>query len=175
MRTDTHAPDLEDLAAFVDGRLSGERKARVEKRLLRDEGYYEVFLETVRFQQEQGQEGDRVAAVVPIARWRSWRVAAPLAAQDAGTASKEALEKAHPKRPYSPYAGGAIPNRVFWGDTHLHTGLSMDAGLFGARLGLDEAYRFARGEEVMASSGQPVRLGRPLDWLPFLKEKSTPR
>ena len=36
---------------------------------------------------------------------------------------------------------------------------------FGARLGLDEAYRFARGEEVMASSGQPARMGRPLDWL----------
>jgi hypothetical protein len=41
----------------------------------------------------------------------------------------------------------------------------MDAGLFGARLGLDAAYRFARGEEVMASSGQPAKLGRPLDWL----------
>ena len=37
--------------------------------------------------------------------------------------------------------------------------------LFGARLGLEDAYRFARGEEVMASSGQPARLGRPLDWL----------
>jgi len=54
---------------------------------------------------------------------------------------------------------------VYWGDTHLHTGLSMDAGLFGARLGLDDAYRFARGEEVTASTGQPARLGRPLDWL----------
>jgi hypothetical protein len=41
----------------------------------------------------------------------------------------------------------------------------MDAGLFGARLGLEAAYRFARGEEVMASSGQPAKLGRPLDWL----------
>ncbi len=80
MRTDTHAPDLEDLAAFVDGRLSGERKARVEERLLRDEGYYEVFLETVRYRQDQGQEEDRVAAVVPIARWRRWGLAAPLAA-----------------------------------------------------------------------------------------------
>ncbi|MCP5117328.1 MAG: DUF3604 domain-containing protein, partial [bacterium] len=58
-----------------------------------------------------------------------------------------------------------FPDRVFWGDTHLHTGLSMDAGLFGARLGLDEAYRFARGEQVTASSGQPAKLGRPLDWL----------
>jgi hypothetical protein len=37
--------------------------------------------------------------------------------------------------------------------------------LFGNTLGLDEAYRFARGEEVRASSGQPVKLGRPLDWL----------
>jgi hypothetical protein len=41
----------------------------------------------------------------------------------------------------------------------------MDAGGFGNRLGLSEAYRFARGEEVKASSGQPVRLSRPLDWL----------
>lgn len=74
--------DLEELAAFVDGRLSGDRKARVEERLLRDEDYYEVFLETVRFQQEDGRrEGrERGAAPVPISRWRSWRVAAPLAA-----------------------------------------------------------------------------------------------
>jgi hypothetical protein len=41
----------------------------------------------------------------------------------------------------------------------------MDAGLFGCQLGLDDAYRFARGEEVMASSGQPARLSRPLDWM----------
>jgi hypothetical protein len=41
----------------------------------------------------------------------------------------------------------------------------MDAGLFGARLGVEDAYRFARGEEVIASSGQPAKLARPLDWL----------
>ena len=41
----------------------------------------------------------------------------------------------------------------------------MDAGLFGNRLLHEEAYRFARGEEVTASSGQPVKLARPLDWL----------
>ena len=52
-----------------------------------------------------------------------------------------------------------------WGDTHLHTALSVDAGLFGCRLGLEEAYRFARGEEVVSSTGQPVKLARPLDWL----------
>jgi len=90
-------------------------------------------------------------------------VANPAAAQI--SPSKESLTDVYPGKAYSPYAQRNFPDRVFWGDTHLHTGLSMDAGLFGARLGLDEAYRFARGEEVMASSGQPVRLGRPLDWL----------
>ena len=41
----------------------------------------------------------------------------------------------------------------------------MDAGAFGARLGPQDAYRFARGEQVTASSGQPVKLSRPLDFL----------
>lgn len=68
-------------------------------------------------------------------------------------------------KPYSPYADRSFPERPLWGDSHLHTALSMDAGGFGNRLGLDAAYRFARGEQVTASSGQPVRLSRPLDWL----------
>ena len=79
------------------------------------------------------------------------------------TPAKESLSDLYPGKAYSPYAQRSFPGgQVFWGDTHLHTGLSMDAGLFGARLGLDEAYRFARGEEVMASSGQPARLSRHL-------------
>jgi hypothetical protein len=41
----------------------------------------------------------------------------------------------------------------------------MDAGAFGARVGPRDAYRFARGEEITASSGQPVKLSRPLDFL----------
>ena len=81
------------------------------------------------------------------------------------TPAKESLSDLYPGKAYSPYAQRSFPDHVFWGDTHLHTGLSMDAGLFGARLGLDDAYRFARGEEVMASSGQPAKMGRPLDWL----------
>ena len=81
------------------------------------------------------------------------------------TPSEESLSDLYPGKAYSPYADRSFPDQVYWGDTHLHTGLSMDAGLFGARLGLDDAYRFARGEQVMASSGQPAKLGRPLDWL----------
>jgi hypothetical protein len=80
-------------------------------------------------------------------------------------ADKDALEKRFGQRPYSPWAESGFPRQVYWGDTHLHTGLSVDAGLFGARLGLEDAYRFARGEQVTSSKGQPVKLSRPLDWL----------
>jgi len=66
---------------------------------------------------------------------------------------------------YSPYAKRGFPERPLWGDSHLHTSLSFDAGLFGNRLGPRVAYRFARGEEVISSTGQAVRLSRPLDWI----------
>ena len=64
-------------------------------------------------------------------------LAVTVTAQDAGTASKEVLNDAYPGKAYSPYAGRNFPDRVFWGDTHLHTSMSMDAGAFGNRLGLD--------------------------------------
>jgi hypothetical protein len=86
-------------------------------------------------------------------------------AQDAGTLYREAADKAYPKPPYSPYAGRDFPTRPLFGDTHLHTAVSFDAGAFGARLGPEDAYRLARGEEIVASSGQPVKLSRPLDFL----------
>jgi len=66
---------------------------------------------------------------------------------------------------YSPYAGRNFPTQVYWGDTHLHTGMSLDAGAFGARLTPVDAYRFARGEEVTSSTGQQVKLSRPMDFL----------
>jgi hypothetical protein len=86
-------------------------------------------------------------------------------ASDTGTLDKEAAQKLFGPKQYSPYAGRNFPTRVFWGDTHLHTALSMDAGAFGNRLGLDDAYRFTRGEEVLSSSGQAARLGRALDFV----------
>ncbi len=78
----------------------------------------------------------------------------------------EALEGTFPaQKHYSPYAGRNFPTQVFWGDTHLHTGMSMDAGAFGARLVPEDAYRFARGEELTSSTGLKVKLSRPLDFL----------
>ena len=66
---------------------------------------------------------------------------------------------------YSPYTVDSFPNRVLFGDTHLHTAFSADAGLIGNTLGPDEAYRFAKGEAVRSSTGVPARLQRPLDFL----------
>ena len=82
----------------------------------------------------------------------------PVFAQDAPHA---APGDAH----YSPYPEQNFPNQVLFGDTHLHTSFSTDAGLFGTTLGPDEAYRFAKGEMVKSSTGVPVRLDRPLDFL----------
>ena len=81
------------------------------------------------------------------------------------TPSEESVSHLFGGTVYSPYAQRSFPSRPLWGDTHLHTGLSVDAGLFGATLGLDDAYQFARGVEVKSSTGQPARLSRPLDWL----------
>ncbi|MEM1451501.1 MAG: DUF3604 domain-containing protein [Planctomycetota bacterium] len=88
-----------------------------------------------------------------------------LAVQDAGRPPADVLEGLYAGRAYSPYAKRAFPSNVYWGDSHLHTGLSLDAGLFGATLDAEDAYRFARGEEVVSSTGLPVKLSRPLDWL----------
>ena len=70
-----------------------------------------------------------------------------------------------PKKEYSPYVGDHFPNQVFFGDTHLHTSWSTDAGMIGATLGPDEAYRVSRGEEVTSYSGYKVKLIRPLDFI----------
>ena len=70
-----------------------------------------------------------------------------------------------PRAEYSPYADDHFPNRVFFGDTHLHTSWSTDVGLAGATLGPDVAYRVSRGEEVMSHLGWRIKLNRPLDFL----------
>src|SRR4030095_11178752 len=81
------------------------------------------------------------------------------ATSDIGTFDKASAGKLFPVKPsYSPYAGRNFPTRPFFGDTHLHTSFSFDAGAFGCRLGPSDAYRFAKGEEVTASSGQPAKL-----------------
>lgn len=90
-------------------------------------------------------------------------VVVPVPAQTNEPQSKVNLP-AQPRN-YSPNVDVKIPTRVFWGDTHLHTSYSTDAGMVGNRIGPDEAYRFARGEQITSSTGQAAKLQRPLDFL----------
>jgi hypothetical protein len=58
-----------------------------------------------------------------------------------------------------------------YGDLHVHTGFSMDAWVLGTLVTPDDAYRFARGEEIglppYRDDGRPAstsRIDRPLDF-----------
>ena len=67
---------------------------------------------------------------------------------------------------YSPGVDADHAKHVYFGDLHLHTKNSADAFSMGNRgLSAVDAYRFARGEEVLASGGLRARLKRPLDFL----------
>ncbi len=77
--------------------------------------------------------------------------------------TKEALARVTGPQ-FSPYAGRNFPTRVLWGDTHLHTSVSVDAGTMN-RVGQEDAFRFARGEEVTSTGGLRAKLSRPLDFL----------
>ena len=68
-------------------------------------------------------------------------------------------------KPYSPYANRNFPSKVLFGDVHVHTGLSGDAGGGGTRLMPRDAYRFARGEQVISNTGLPVRISQPYDFM----------
>lgn len=84
------------------------------------------------------------------------------AAQD--SINMDGLDPVFPPRPYSPYADRAFPEHVYFGDTHVHTGLSGDAGGGGTTLMPRDAYRFARGEQVTSNTGQQVKLRTPFDF-----------
>ena len=77
--------------------------------------------------------------------------------------TKEGVAEIAPPQ-FSPYAGRNFPTKVFWGDTHLHTAVSVDAGTMN-RIGQEDAYRFARGEEITTTHGLRAKLSRPLDFL----------
>jgi hypothetical protein len=93
------------------------------------------------------------------------RAQQPTTGNDLGTFYPDQEAPLYKPPGYSPYPGNDYPSRVLWGDTHLHTANSLDAAVFGNTLGPEEAYRFARGEEVTSATGQRVKLSRPLDFL----------
>lgn len=82
----------------------------------------------------------------------------PVTAQDAPPPSDKKVK-------YSPYPEKTFPNQVYFGDTHLHTSYSTDAGMVGNLRGPEDAYRVSRGEVITSSGGLKVKLKRPLDFV----------
>jgi hypothetical protein len=106
----------------------------------------------------------RIGCVIFVFTFAAAIVSGQSVVTDTGTLDKEtAMSESRPA--YSPYAGRNFPTRPYFGDTHLHTSFSMDAGAFGCRIDPAGGYRFAKGQEITASSGQRVKLSRPLDFL----------
>jgi hypothetical protein len=71
-----------------------------------------------------------------------------------------------PAGEYSPPLRPPPETNLYWGDTHLHTRLSADAFSVGNEaVTPEDAFRFARGETVVATIGVRARLRRPLDFL----------
>jgi hypothetical protein len=92
----------------------------------------------------------------------------PLRAADSAMGTDFAVDRDNApvlRESYSPFVGDDHPDRVFWGDSHLHASYSYDAGLVGNTLGPNEAYRFAKGEQVISATRVPAKLVRPLDWI----------
>jgi len=77
-------------------------------------------------------------------------------------AASGALEVTEAMKAFSPYAGRKYPTRVFFGDTHHHTSNSGDAFMGGNRLSPEDAYRFARGEEVSSFPGHSISSSCPI-------------
>ena len=91
-----------------------------------------------------------------------------LAPTDPGRAGEPAFERTEERPTCAVYEPLRQP---YFGDLHVHTGLSLDAATQGTRNRPRDAYRFARGEEIglqpFAADGTPrrrVRIDRPLDF-----------
>ena len=55
---------------------------------------------------------------------------------------------------------------IYFGETHVHTGWSFDAYIFGNRhTGSAEAYKYALGEPIKHPEGYTIQLKHPLDWV----------
>ena len=69
------------------------------------------------------------------------------------------------KKPFSPYADREYPTKLLFGEQHIHSALSADAGGGGTKLLPRDLYRFAKGEQVMSNTNQPVKRNRALDFM----------
>ena len=112
--------------------------------------------------------------LVGFGAYRIWRLseAALMPSTEAEIASVRAVSAAQDEeaffrpdnQPFEPQPTNPL-NNVYFGDLHIHTNISSDAYLFGNRLDMDTAYRFAKGETgATLRTGEYVEISRPLDF-----------
>ena len=100
---------------------------------------------------EENRTANRILSCCSTSRSR---LLLPVGSDGSRTRGRQSRRRSHPKmwrriKPeFSPYAGRNFPTRRLFGDTHLHTAISVDAGTLN-RVGQEDAFRFARGEEVI--------------------------
>ena len=61
--------------------------------------------------------------------------------------------------------GSANGKSAYFGDLHIHTGLSLDAFAFGVVATPDDAIRFARGKPIEHVAGHRIQMQTPLDFV----------
>jgi hypothetical protein len=87
----------------------------------------------------------------------------------AGCNRKQPEQAAAPAAPEAtapaPAASADYPTRVFFGDTHLHTALSLDAGAAGTTHHARRSLSLRQGRGSHQLHGQKAKLSRPLDFL----------
>ncbi|UVD60356.1 DUF3604 domain-containing protein (plasmid) [Rhizobium sp. Pop5] len=63
-------------------------------------------------------------------------------------------------------SASAQERQAFFGETHVHTGWSFDAYIFGnTKTTPADAYRYAKGEPIKHPLGYDIRIETPLDWM----------
>lgn len=108
--------------------------------------------------------------VLAVASYAYYRLHQPLFTAEVIAAKRAAAlaqnEFAVPKPPVQAFQGQPKnPHRnVYFGDLHVHSKLSFDGYIFGNRLDVDDAYRFAKGEVLQNPAGELMQLTRPLDF-----------
>ena len=86
--------------------------------------------------------------------WLRPRALPALVAWACGVTAMPALAERNPQRD------------AFFGETHVHTGWSFDAFIFGnTKTGPEDAYKYGRGETIMHGMGFPIKITTPLDWM----------
>jgi hypothetical protein len=63
-------------------------------------------------------------------------------------------------------AAEAQEKHAYFGETHVHTGWSFDAYIFGnTKTSPADAYRYAKGETIKHPLGYDIKIDTPLDWM----------